>query len=125
MTKVAPLAPRRKRKKNMKTSSSPLSRLLRRTDGEEGSGSSWLKPNGDFPTGGAPAATALTAIAGWPTAMPCAGLAACATGTGALATCADVFALAWKACLQCLQRIALSTHSDGIRSTFWQCGHLA
>jgi hypothetical protein len=37
----------------------------------------------------------------------------------------ELFALAWKPFLQCLQRIGLDTHSAGMRSTFWQCGHLA
>src|SRR5207237_6392455 len=32
---------------------------------------------------------------------------------------------AWKVFLQNLQRIAWSSHSAGMRRTFWQCGHRA
>src|SRR6202034_1678131 len=62
-----------------------------------------------FPIGAGPAFTAM---------------AGCATGTFDDAE-DEVFALAWKILWQCLQRIDRASHSSGMRSTFWQCGHLA
>src|ERR1022692_4630785 len=110
-----------KRKKNITTSTSiprPLARRFGAGESDAGASSS-SKPNGSpdrGDTGGAPTATDVAAA-----------LAGCATataagfpfGAGAAAwTAGELFALAWNVFLQCLQRIDLFSHSDGMRSTF-------